>query len=53
MRKFISLAMVFVATAILVVFAAANQSRANGVVALTGQVSSQRGGLIEGVMVGT
>jgi virginiamycin B lyase len=52
MRKYISRAIVFALTVISVLFAAADESRANGGVALTGQVSSQKEGLMEGVMVG-
>ncbi len=52
MRKYISLAIVFALTVISVLFAVVDESRANGAVALTGQVSSQKESLMEGVMVG-
>ena len=48
MRKAICLTIV----AVLVLLAGARDSGANGAVALTGQVSSQKEGLMEGVMVG-
>jgi streptogramin lyase len=48
MRKTISLAI----GAVLVLSVGARDSSANGAVALTGQVSSQKEGLMEGVMVG-
>ena len=52
MRKTISLALVIATAVVFVFFATAGESRANGAVALTGQVSSQKEGLMEGVMVG-
>ncbi|HTF93825.1 MAG TPA: carboxypeptidase regulatory-like domain-containing protein [Verrucomicrobiae bacterium] len=52
MRKAVYLAMLVATTVVSVLFAAAGESRANGAVALTGQVSSQKEGLMEGVMVG-
>ncbi len=52
MRKYMALAIVFALTVISALFAATDESRANGGVALTGQVSSQKEGLMEGVMIG-
>jgi streptogramin lyase len=52
MRKTVYLAMLFAMTVVSALLAAAGESRANGAVALTGQVSSQKEGLMEGVVVG-
>jgi streptogramin lyase len=52
MRKTIFLAILFTATVVSILLSSVDESRANGAVALTGQVSSQKEGLMEGVMVG-
>ncbi len=52
MRKYFSLVIVFGLTVISALFAVVDESRATGTVALTGLVSSQKEGLMEGVMVG-
>jgi virginiamycin B lyase len=52
MRIKFSLRVLFAVTVLSILLAAPQDSRANGAVALTGQVSSQKEGFMEGVMVG-